>query len=42
MIDVSLMNFFVVTVMAILGILLAKSVMGIWPVKGVSDAIFAV
>lgn len=42
MIKVSIGNFLIVTVMAILGILLLKSLTSVFPVKGLSQAVHAV
>ncbi len=42
MIKASVGNFLVVTVMAILGILLAKSVVGLFPVNGLTELVWAV
>ena len=42
MIKASFGNFAIITIMAILGILLLKSVLGMYPVKGLSEMVFAV
>jgi len=42
MIKISLANFLIVTIMAILGILLAKSLTGIFPINGITQAVHAV
>jgi len=42
MIQANLGNFLIVTIMAILGILLTKSLVSMFPVKGLADAVLAV
>lgn len=42
MIKVSLSNFALITFMAMVGILVVKSIFGVFPVKGLTEFVYAV